>query len=259
MGMGQPAWSALLLPCRRVAHRRHSQTGVHFRYRRFVAHSRAGSRTVAAESCNEVRTSAQRFRARWFCLDQILAHFPSLSLSDAFWTGDEWRNSRSNSKWNDGMRSGSLSGDGDSRRSAADRVLCFLTETLGADEHDVALISESSTDISGDCGAGLAIAGSTAGLRSFPAHKTGTRATTANAHRPRLTLPVPLHIARLHTVDVRLRRRHRAALEPLLPDLVPSPVSRLCQRCSMTVRVPTSSRRCRRARCLLPNARWPTS
>ncbi|HNK44774.1 MAG TPA: hypothetical protein PKL17_08335, partial [Pseudomonadota bacterium] len=182
------------------------------------------------ESCNEVRMVGPAFSGAVVSLDQILAHFPSLSFRMLSGRATSGAIRDQIQKWNDGMRSVRYQATVIPDEALQTEFFCFLTETLGADEHDVALISESST------GYGQAViaaqASQSQGLppgydRVFPAHKTHKSNHCKRAHRPRLTLPVPLHIARLHTVDVaKTSPSTPRSSEPLLPDLVPSPVSR---------------------------------
>ncbi|MFO0576925.1 MAG: hypothetical protein U1A78_23220 [Polyangia bacterium] len=82
---------------------------------------------------------------------------------------------------------------------------CYLTETLGADPHDIALITESST------GYGQAVIAQNAAPTVPDARSQvlpGQRQPPQSArcrqpHRARLTLPVPLHVARLHNALVK--------------------------------------------------------
>lgn len=73
---------------------------------------------------------------------------------------------------------------------------CYLTETLGADDHDIALLTESST-VFGQAAAAppgfLAEMAATGALLRKSEH-------CQHPHRPRLVLPVPLHISRLNAV-----------------------------------------------------------
>lgn len=64
---------------------------------------------------------------------------------------------------------------------------CYLTETLGADDKDIAVLTESTT-----------VYGQAAGQLpdAAPLPRKSTRCK--NSHRPRLTLPVPLHVSRLN-------------------------------------------------------------
>jgi len=69
---------------------------------------------------------------------------------------------------------------------------CYLTETLGADDHDIALLTESST-VFGQAAA------QPSGAETQPASPQPQKsARCQQPHRPRLTLPVPLHISRLN-------------------------------------------------------------
>lgn len=64
---------------------------------------------------------------------------------------------------------------------------CYLTETLGADDHDIAVLTESTT-VYGQA------AGQSPDAPPLPLKSTRCK----NSHRPRLTLPVPLHVSRLN-------------------------------------------------------------
>jgi hypothetical protein len=81
---------------------------------------------------------------------------------------------------------------------------CYLTETMGADDHDIALLVESSTRY------GRAVASahqsahseSNTGLRPGSRYQEGGSVRLGSRckqpHHPRLLLPMPLHIGRLH-------------------------------------------------------------
>src|SRR5207244_925637 len=70
---------------------------------------------------------------------------------------------------------------------------CYLTETLGADEHDVALVTESSTVY----GQGTMRTLPERGPRMLEDATAIPPKSCGTARRPRLILPMPLHISRL--------------------------------------------------------------
>ncbi len=69
---------------------------------------------------------------------------------------------------------------------------CYLTETMGADDHDIAVLSESST-VFGQAAARTS--GMEAAAHSVKLHKS---VRCRFPHAPRLTIPVPLHVARVN-------------------------------------------------------------
>jgi hypothetical protein len=101
---------------------------------------------------------------------------------------------------------------------------CYLTQTMGADEHDVALVTESSTAYGQAVIAANAaqVAPLTHYARVSPLHPPPppvVARSCSEPHGPRLTLPVPIHISRLHSaLAKRAAAPHRdAAGDGLLP------------------------------------------
>ena len=81
---------------------------------------------------------------------------------------------------------------------------CYLTETLGANEHDIALVTESSTAygqavIAQNADAGLGDSKHHASVLPERSPPPLVSQLCRRPHRPRLMLPVPMHISRVHT------------------------------------------------------------
>lgn len=122
---------------------------------------------------------------------------------------------------------------------------CYLAGKLGADPHSIALITESST------GYGQAVIAHNAApphspwARSLllPGQKAVPRSKYCErAYRPHLTLPMPIHVSRLHTS---LAKSSAAAPRPEPDSPFPSPVRlpRVLDETERTDVIPTLSER----------------
>lgn len=181
------------------------------------------------ESCGEVRIVGPAFSGAVVSLEQLLSHYRTLSfrlLSGRATNGAIRAQIR---KFDGGGRSVRYEATVIPDEALQTEFFCFLTETLGADEHDVALITESST------GYGQAVIAAQADpshatplahdrvLPARPLHKSDH---CQRPHRPRLTLPVPLHIARLHNTELRSSSPSPRSEVGSLTDLLTAQTSR---------------------------------
>lgn len=168
---------------------------------RALGETRELRRLVAPERCqrcDEVRLVGPAFSGAVASLEQLLAHPLAEDRSFDIMTGRA-----SNSEIKAILERHSRPGPGgrtvkvratvipDSALTA--EFFCYLTETLGADEHDVALVTESSTVY----GQGTMRALPERGPRLLEDVVAVKPKSCATAQRPRLILPMPLHISRL--------------------------------------------------------------
>lgn len=180
-------------------------------------------------SCAELRVLGPAFSGSVVSIEQLLLRYPSLSFR--FLSGRAT---------NGAIRDQIQRHDGGGRRvqyqatvipdeALQTEFFCYLTETMGADEHDIALITESST------GYGQAVIAANAdqsqGLppqyaRVVPARPLQKSAHCKRTHRPRLTLPVPLHISRLHTLEAKASPTGSRSESSALPEILPAPTTR---------------------------------
>lgn len=180
-------------------------------------------------SCSELRVLGPAFSGSVVSIEQLLLRFPSQSFR--FLSGRAT---------NGAIREQILRHDGGGRHvqyqatvipdeALQTEFFCYLTETMGADEHDIALITESST------GYGQAVIAANAdqsqGLppqyaRVVPARPLQKSAHCKRTHRPRLTLPVPLHISRLHTIEAKTSQTTARSESSALPEILPAPTLR---------------------------------
>ena len=182
-------------------------------------------------SCAELRVIGPAFSGSVVSIEQLLDRYPSLSFR--FLSGRAT---------NGAIRDQIQRHDGGVRRvqyqatvipdeALQTEFFCYLTETMGADEHDIALITESST------GYGQAVIAANAdqsqGLPPPHARVVSARPLQKSehckrAHRPRLMLPVPLHISRLHTLEAKTGQSSSRTESSALPEILPSPTTRPC-------------------------------
>ncbi len=180
-------------------------------------------------SCAELRVIGPAFSGSVVSIEQLLDRYPSLSFR--FLSGRAT---------NGAIRDQIQRHDGGVRRvqyqatvipdeALQTEFFCYLTETMGADEHDIALITESST------GYGQAVIAANAdqsqGLPPPHARVVSARPLQKSehckrAHRPRLMLPVPLHISRLHTLEAKTGQSSSRTESSALPEILPSPTTR---------------------------------
>ena len=126
---------------------------------------------------------------------------------------------------------------------------CYLTETLGADEHDIAIVSESSTAY----GQGVMAASDASALGARPrvlpergAEPGGVPAVSLHCrepHRPRLVLPVPLSISRLHSAWAKAPKPATPAASDALGTTSPQALPRYQDEAARTDVIPTLSER----------------
>jgi hypothetical protein len=174
-------------------------------------------------SCDEIRLVGPAFSGAVVSLKQVLDHFPTLSfhiLSGRATNGAIRKQLEQQTPTRRVRYQATVIPDD----ALQTEFFCFLTETLGADEHDIALITESST------GYGQAVIASQAGYepgplpphdRVFPASKNHKSQHCRRSHWPRLTLPVPLHVARIHTAEANKTTPQTKTNVPI-PELLPS-------------------------------------
>jgi len=181
------------------------------------------------DSCGEVRVVGPAFSGAVVSMEQLLAHFPALSFRMLSGRATNRTIRDQIQKFDGGGRRVSYQATVIPDEALQTEFFCFLTETLGADEHDVALITESST------GYGQAViaaqAGQNQGLppghaRVFPAPTARKSVHCKQPHRPRLTVPVPLHISRLHHVEQKLVPTGPRPESGTLPELLSTPTGR---------------------------------
>ncbi len=181
------------------------------------------------ESCGEVRVVGPAFSGGVVSVEQLLSHYPALSFRMLSGRATNGAIRDQIQKYDGGGRSVHFQATVIPDEALQTEFFCYLTETLGADEHDVALITESST------GYGQAVIAANAdqsqGLppsnpRVFPARPVHKSSHCQRPHRPRLTLPVPLHIARLHNTEVKSSSSGARNEASGLPEFLPSPTTR---------------------------------
>ena len=127
------------------------------------------------DSCGEVRVVGPAFSGAVVSMEQLLTHYPALSFRMLSGRATNGTIRDQIQKFDGGGRRISYQATVIPDEALQTEFFCFLTETLGADEHDVALITESST------GYGQAViaaqAGQTQGLP--PGHARVFTAPTA--------------------------------------------------------------------------------
>ena len=174
--------------------------------------------------CSEIRLVGPAFSGAVVSLKQVLEQFPTVSfriLSGRATNGAI----RKQIEHTVGSRHVSFQSTVIPDEALQTEFFCFLTETLGADEHDIALITESST------GYGQAVIASQVGQetgpvplhdRVLPGARVHKSTHCRHPHQPRLTLPIPAHVSRLHLAES-VKPVAASRNVPTVPELIPLP------------------------------------